>query len=69
MALGGAVLAAGTLATVYQFAIVEKAKPALQGFAWLDWDHVGLTAFWLVVVSVVLSMIPTLVATRRFLKV
>lgn len=67
VALGGAVLAAGTLAIVYQFAIVEKAKPALQGFAWLDWDHVGLAAFWLVVVSVVLSMIPTLVATRRFL--
>ena len=69
VALGGAVLAVGTLATVYQFAVVEKAKPALQGFAWLDWDHVLLAAFWLVVVSVILSMIPTLVATRRFLKV
>ena len=69
VALGGAALACATLAAIQQFAIVEKAKPALQGFAWLDWDHVGLAAFWLVVVSVVLSMIPTLVATRRFLKV
>lgn len=69
VALGGAVLAIVTLATVYRFVIVEKAKPALQGFAWLDWEHVASTAFWLVVVSVFLSMIPTLVATRRFLRV
>ncbi|MFT3877823.1 MAG: permease-like cell division protein FtsX [Propioniciclava sp.] len=69
VALGGALLASGSLAAIYRFVIVEKAKPALQGFAWVDWPHVGTTAFWVVVVSVLLSMIPTLVATRRFLKV
>lgn len=69
VALGGAVLACATLAAIQQFAIVEKAKPALQGFTWIGWDHVGITMIGLVVVAVVLSMIPTLVATPRFLKV
>jgi cell division transport system permease protein len=69
VALGGAALACTTLAAIQQFAIVEKAKPALQGFTWVGWDHVGIAMVWLVAVAIALSMIPTLVATRRFLKV
>lgn len=69
VAVGGAALACATLAGIQQFAIIEKAKPALQGFTWIGWEHVGIAMVWLVVVAVVLSMIPTLVATRRFLKV
>ena len=69
VALGGATLACATLAAVQQFAIVEKAKPALQGFAWIGWNNVGISMLGVVVVAIALSMIPTLVATRRFLKV
>lgn len=69
VALGGAALACLTLAGIQQFAIVEKAKPALQGFTWIGWNHVGIAMLWLVGVAIALSMIPTLVATRRFLKV
>ena len=69
VALGGAALACGTLAAINQFAIVEKAKPALQGFTWIGWEHVWIAMVWLVGVAIALSMIPTLVATRRFLKV
>lgn len=69
VALAGAALACGTLAATYQFAIVEKAKPALQGFTWIDWSHVGISMIAVVVLAVVLSMIPSLAATRRFLKV
>ena len=69
VALGGAALACVTLAGIQQFAIVEKAKPALQGFQWIDWGNVAIAMVWLVGVAIVLSMIPTLVATRRFLKV
>ena len=54
---------------IQQFAIVEKAKPALQGFTWIGWEHVGIAMVWLVAVAIALSMIPTLIATRRFLKV
>lgn len=67
--LGGVVLALGTLAGVYQFAIVEKAQPMLQGFAWIGWEHLGVTAIGLVIVSVSLSLIPTLVVSSGFFKV
>lgn len=69
VALGGAALACATLAGIEQFAVIEKAKPALQGFAWVGWNHVGIAMVGVVVVAVLLSMIPTLVATRRFLQV
>ncbi|MFP5416089.1 MAG: permease-like cell division protein FtsX [Actinomycetes bacterium] len=69
VALGGAALACMTLATLHQFAIVEKAQPALQGFTWIGWENVGLAMAGVVGVAAVLSMLPTLVATRRFLKV
>lgn len=69
VALAGAGLACATLAGIQQFAIVEKAKPALQGFTWVGWEHVGFAMLGLVAVAIALSMIPTLVATRRFLKV
>lgn len=69
VALGGAALACATLAAIQQFAVVEKAKPALQGFVWIGWNHVAIAMLGVVVVAVLLSMIPTLVATRRFLKV
>ncbi|MDO5533705.1 MAG: permease-like cell division protein FtsX [Propionibacteriaceae bacterium] len=69
VALSGAALACATLAAIQQFAIIEKAKPALQGFAWIGWEHVAIAMIWVVGVAIFLSMIPTLVATRRFVKV
>ena len=68
-ALVGALLACGTLATLEQFVIIEKARPAIQTVQWVGWDHVGLAMLGLVTVAVVLSIIPTLIATRRYLKV
>lgn len=67
--LAGAGLACGTLAAIQQFVVVEKAKPALQGFTWIGWEQAGFAMLGLVGVAVVLSMIPTLIATRRHLKV
>lgn len=69
VALGGAAMACVTLAGIERFAVLEKAKPALQGFAWVGWNHVGIAMLGVVIVAILLSMIPTLVATRRFLKV
>ena len=68
-ALVGAALACGTLAALEQFVIIEKAKPAIETIQWIGWEHVGLAMVGLVVVAVVLSIIPTLIATRRYLRV
>ncbi|WP_232548258.1 permease-like cell division protein FtsX [Propioniciclava soli] len=65
----GAALAGGTLAALQKFVIVDKAKPAIQTVQWIGWDHVALAVIGLVTVALVLSIIPTLIATRRFLRV
>lgn len=68
-ALAGALLAAGTLAAFQQFVIIGKAIPEIQTIRWIDWSHVTIATFWVVVVAVVLSIIPTLIAARRHLRV
>lgn len=68
-ALLGAVLACGTLAAFEEFVIIQKARPAIETMAWIGWDHVGFAMVGLVAVAVVLSIIPTLIATRRYLRV
>jgi cell division transport system permease protein len=68
-AIGGAVLACLTLAAVEQFVIIDKAKAEIQTIRWIEWPHVGLAMASLAIVAVILSIIPTLIATRRFLRV
>jgi cell division transport system permease protein len=68
-AVGGALLACGTLASVEQFVIVGRAMVEIPTVRWVDWGNVGWAMASLAVVAVVLSIIPTLIATRRFLRV
>ncbi len=68
-ALGGALLACLSLAAVEEFVILGKAKPAIQSVEWIDWSHVGFALVGVVSVGVVLSIIPTLIATRKYLRV
>lgn len=68
-AVGGAVLACLTLAAVQQFVIIGKAQAEIQTIRWIEWPHVGTAMASIAVVAVVLSIIPTLIATRRFLRV
>lgn len=68
-AVGGALLACLTLAAVQQFVIIGKAQVEIQTIRWIEWSHVGWAMASLAVVAVVLSIIPTLIATRRFLRV
>ena len=68
-ALGGALLACGTLAALQKFVIEDKAKPSIQTVQWIGWEQVGWSMLGLVIVAVLLSMIPTLIATRRYLRV
>lgn len=67
-ALVGAALACLSLAALQEFAIVRKAQPALQGVPLIDWSHVLNAMLGLVMVAVLLSIVPTLTATRRHLK-
>ncbi|MCA0306684.1 MAG: permease-like cell division protein FtsX [Actinobacteria bacterium] len=68
-AVGGALLACATLAAVEQFVIVGRAAVEIPTVRWVDWGNVGWVMASLAVVAVALSIIPTLIATRRFLRV
>ncbi len=68
-AVGGALLACLTLAAVEQFVIIGKAQAEIQTIRWIEWPHVGVAMASIAVVAVALSIIPTLIATRRFLRV
>jgi cell division transport system permease protein len=68
-ALVGWLLATGSLAAIEYFVIQGRAASEIRSWAWIDWSNIVLTAGILALVAVVLSIIPTLLATRRFLRV
>ncbi len=68
-AVGGALLACLTLAAVQRFVIEGKAQAEIQTIRWIEWSNVGWAMGTIAIVAVVLSIIPTLIATRRFLRV
>lgn len=68
-ALAGAALAVGTLAAFQQYVIVGKAEPAIETIAWITWGDVGIASMWVVGLAVLLSMIPTVIAARRYVRV
>jgi len=69
-ALAGAALACLSLAAIQEFVILGKAKAEIKTItAWIGWEHVAFAMGSLVLLGVVLSIIPTLIATRRFLRV
>lgn len=68
-ALIGAILACGSLAAVQKFLIIDRAQPSLKSVEWIGWPHVGLAMLGVVAVGVVLSIVPTVIATRKYLRV
>ncbi|MFZ2166870.1 MAG: permease-like cell division protein FtsX [Propionibacteriaceae bacterium] len=68
-AVAGALIACGVLTWVEQFVIIGKAQVALKNVAWIGWPEVGIAMLAVVAVGAVLSIIPTLIATRKYLRV
>jgi cell division transport system permease protein len=65
----GAGLACATLAAGVYFVIMRKAEVSIQSLPWIGWDHAGLAMTGVAIVGLVLSIIPTLVTTRKYLRV
>jgi cell division transport system permease protein len=68
-ALLGAALACGSLAAFEKFIILDQAKPSITSMGWIGWGEVQWAMLWIVVTGALLAIIPTIVATRRFLRV
>lgn len=68
-ALAGAVLACATLASGVYFIIMRKAEVSIQSLPWIGWSQAGWAMAGVAAVGLVLSIIPTLVTTRKYLRV
>jgi cell division transport system permease protein len=68
-ALIGAGFACGTLASGVYFIIMRKAQVSIQSLAWIGWHQTVLAMVAVGVVGLLLAVIPTLVTTRKYLRV
>jgi len=65
----GIALACATLAAGVNFWIINGVAQSVRFVAWIGWRQTGLAMLGIVLVGVVLAVIPTLVTTRRYLRV
>lgn len=68
-ALIGVALACGTLGLAVYFWVIRGVRETLTFVTWVGWRQTGLTMLAMLAVGVVLAVIPTLVTTRRYLRV
>lgn len=58
-----------TLLLSYYFLIEQKAKVSIKALPWITWSDAWIAVLAVALLGVVLSIIPTLAVTRRYLKV
>lgn len=68
-ALIGAALACGSIAAFVQLVIIDRAQVSLKALRWIGWSEAGVAMAGVVMVAVLLSLVPTLVASRRYVRV
>ena len=68
-ALIGIALASATLVTGVYFVIMRKAQVSIQSLPWIGWKETGLAILGVAIVGLALSIIPTLITTRKYLRV
>ena len=64
-----AVAACGTLALAVKVLIIDRAQVSITSLAWIGWHELTTAMLIVGIVGVVLAIIPTLIATRRYLRV
>jgi len=67
--LVGAVLAGGTLVAGVYSLIIRKAEVSIQTLPWIGWQETAFAVSGLAIVAILLSIIPTLIATTKYLRV
>ncbi|MFW6599395.1 permease-like cell division protein FtsX [Propionibacteriaceae bacterium Y2011] len=65
----GIALACVTLASGVYFIIMHKAQVSLKAFEWIGWSEAGLAMVGVAIVGLLLAIIPTLITTRKYLRV
>ncbi len=68
-ALVGAALACATLASGVYFVIMRRAELIIRSIPWVGWQQTTLAMLGVAAVGLVLSVVPTLITTRRYVRV
>jgi cell division transport system permease protein len=68
-ALIGVGLAAGALGAFMYFGIHERAGDQLKFMPWIGMEEYTVAVFWIAILGPILTLLPTLVLTRKYLKV
>ncbi len=68
-AIIGVSLAAAALAAFMKFGIIERASDQLKFLPWIGWEEYADALLWISILGPLLTVIPTLVLTRKYLKV
>ena len=68
-ALAGIALASVTLASGVYFIIMRKAEVSIKSLPWIGWEQALLAIGGVAIVGLLLSIIPTLITTRKYLRV
>jgi len=68
-ALIGVLISAGCIALFMWLVVYNLLRGKLQITQWVTWSDAYVTMGWVAVVGIVLTLVPTLVVTRKYLKV
>jgi len=68
-ALVGVALAGAALMTFMWLVIYQTLRPTSSIVAWIDWQDAAWALGWIAAIGLALTLIPTLVMTRKYLKV
>jgi cell division transport system permease protein len=68
-AVVGVALAGGALLAFMWLVIYRTLRPTSNIVAWIDWGNAAWAVGWIAVIGLALTLIPTLVMTRKYLKV
>lgn len=65
----GVVIAGGALTAGYWFVIVQNARTSITALPWIGWGDLATAIVSIAAVGVALAVIPTLLATRKYLRI
>ena len=62
-------LSSAALLGSYEFLVERNAKVSIKALPWITWSDAWIAVGLVAIVAVVLSIVPTLITTRRYLRV
>ncbi|MEJ7774573.1 MAG: permease-like cell division protein FtsX [Nocardioidaceae bacterium] len=65
----GVALAAGALAALMQYGVIEELSTSLEFIPWVGWPEYTVALLSIAIVGPVLTLLPTLLLTRKYVKV